>query len=384
MGGITGITNTVANSIRSSYAEKSDAASQSAARISSGTRLNKASVDASSLAISEKIRAKVGVLQQSLRNVNQGASTLSTAIGGMKNIQNTVVTMKSLSAKANNDIMDTNDFAAINAEYQKLLTQIDKIAETTRSGANSLLKGGLGADFNATSIASKPIDAGSLSMDYSLPMVSGSKLLVTYNNTNDNFEMRIDTNGDGTADVNGTVFTGEVQTSGGAKTISFTGSDLTFKTGSTFAHDVSSDIEFSIDISGTASTKSMTLQTAEKQTDTMTLEIAKVDVAGLLLTGSTVDSKANAVTSSATLDSALSTIQSNIAKLGAQQKQFEITAENVGTSIEANEAARAVYADTDVAEEITNLTQANVFAQLSTQMLQKALEMQQQLVQMGR
>jgi len=378
---ISGYTNTVANSISRSYKTQSDRATQAAERISNGLRLNKASVDASSLAISEAIRAKVGVLNQALRNVNQGIATLNIAIGGMTNIQDTIVQMKALAAKANNDLNDANAFAAIDAEYQKLLSQIDDIADTTRSGANSLLKGGLGASINAASATGDPIDTTFVKMDYSLPVSNGSKLIVSWDGTNDVFTLEIDTDGDGTADAQGTVFNSGVIAADGEQTISFIGTTFQIKLSNTFA-TTAGDFDFQVDISGTANTNSLTLQTAETASDILTLEINKVDVAGLSLTGSSVDSKTNAAATDALLDTALGNIQSNISSLGAQQLQFESTVLNLNTLVQNNVATKAVYSEADVSEEITNLTQANVFAQLSTEMLTKTLKMQENLQRM--
>ncbi len=50
---------------------------QSIERISSGLRINKASDDVAGLAISEKLRSDIRVLQQGLRNLNDGISVFS-------------------------------------------------------------------------------------------------------------------------------------------------------------------------------------------------------------------------------------------------------------------------------------------------------------------
>ena len=59
----------------------SNALAKSMERLSSGYRINRASDDAAGLAISEKLRAQVGGLQQAQRNAQDAVSLVSTAEG---------------------------------------------------------------------------------------------------------------------------------------------------------------------------------------------------------------------------------------------------------------------------------------------------------------
>src|ERR687886_1797182 len=64
----------------------SDAAAKSMERLSSGYRINRAADDAAGLAISEKLRAQIGGLQQAQRNAQDAISLVQTAEGALAEV----------------------------------------------------------------------------------------------------------------------------------------------------------------------------------------------------------------------------------------------------------------------------------------------------------
>ncbi len=142
---ITGLTNTTANSITNIWGKKSGEAGDSAQVISGGSRLIRASVDASSLAISEKLRTNIEVLTQANRNAAQGASVVQLAVGAQQNILSILTSLKSLTTKANDGSQDASARALIDSEFQKMLSQVDNIANQVRWNGSSLLTGAAGA-----------------------------------------------------------------------------------------------------------------------------------------------------------------------------------------------------------------------------------------------
>lgn len=153
MAGVTGLTNTAANSIVNVFSKKSGEAADSTMVISQGTRLTKASIDASSLALSEKLRSQIDVLSQANRNAAQGASVVQLAVGAQQNILNLLTSMKSLTAKSNDGSQNAQTRALINTEFQKLYAQVDKIADQARWNGVSLLNGGVGSASVAAAVA---------------------------------------------------------------------------------------------------------------------------------------------------------------------------------------------------------------------------------------
>lgn len=498
MAGITGLTNDSANRIANTFAKKSGEAADSTQVISGGSRLIKASVDASSLAISEKLRSNIEVLTQANRNAAQGASVVQLAVGAQQNILGLLTSMKSLTAKANDGSQDANARALIDTEFQKLLQQVDKIAQQVRWNGASLLSGGAGSVTLATAAAADVVSgvgtivantfaAAPVSVANSKGFVTGAftdavvvanganfEVTLTMKNstpggevtqvfkgtvaaavaagsmvlqsTSDNENVLSLTYG---ADVSGLTTAASYQTAlrsalnigvglQGANITSATAAYNGGVTGVTaasntpagtyalsynnvsqvmtlssggeaykvamsaagaqnvqFANGVSValDATFALgtainqsvfNVSASTSAVSMNFQVAERSNDTITVDIAGSTSTALSLTGLDVTSQASAVTAGATLDNALQTINNSIAKLGAQQKQLEYASNNLKTTIENNVAARGVYNDADIPAEMTKLTQATVFTQLSQAMLSQSLEMQKGLVQLAR
>ncbi|NQY95009.1 MAG: flagellin, partial [Campylobacteraceae bacterium] len=72
-------------------------------RISSGSKINQASDDASSLSISESLRLQRSDLSQSLQNLNQGIALTRIASAGLENQQEILGDIKVKLLQANTD-----------------------------------------------------------------------------------------------------------------------------------------------------------------------------------------------------------------------------------------------------------------------------------------
>jgi len=111
-------------------------------RLSSGLRINRASDDAAGLAISEKILAQVKGLDQAVRNAQDAISLVQTAEGALQEVHSILQRMRELAVQAANDTLTDQDRAAIKAEVDQLITEIDRIAKTTQFNKTVLLDGG--------------------------------------------------------------------------------------------------------------------------------------------------------------------------------------------------------------------------------------------------
>src|SRR6202000_2656166 len=103
---------------------------QAQARLSSGNRINKAADDAAGLAISENLKAQIRGLRQAARNANDGISLVQTAEGGTNKIGNILVRFRELSIQAASDTVGDKERGYIDAEYQQLKSELNRIAET--------------------------------------------------------------------------------------------------------------------------------------------------------------------------------------------------------------------------------------------------------------
>ena len=114
---------------------------KSTEKLSSGYRVNRAADDAAGLAISEKMRKQIRGLDQASANAEDGISAVQTAEGALTEVHDMLQRMNELAVKAANGTMSTDDRQTVQDEVEQLLTEIDRVAETTKFNELYMLKG---------------------------------------------------------------------------------------------------------------------------------------------------------------------------------------------------------------------------------------------------
>ncbi|MEM7201225.1 MAG: flagellin [Planctomycetota bacterium] len=110
-------------------------------RLSTGLRISSAADDAAGLAISERFRAQIRSTQQAERNALDGISLVQTGEGALNEVSNILIRMRELSIQANNGTVSNQDRNTLDQEFQELITEIDRIAQSTTFNGVSLLDG---------------------------------------------------------------------------------------------------------------------------------------------------------------------------------------------------------------------------------------------------
>ncbi|MDJ0866950.1 MAG: flagellin [Myxococcota bacterium] len=108
-------------------------------RLSSGLRITRAADDAAGLAISERFRAEIRSLGQAQRNANDGVSLLQVAEGALNETSGILVRLRELSVQSMNGTLGTAERAALDDEFQALLSEIDRIAAVTQFNGTQVL-----------------------------------------------------------------------------------------------------------------------------------------------------------------------------------------------------------------------------------------------------
>lgn len=134
-------TNVAAMNTLRTLAGTDQAVTRSIGRLSSGFRINRAADDAAGLAIANQLRADLGAMRQATRNAEQANSLLQVAEGGATGIQNILTRMKELASQASSDNVDDTGRGRIDIEFQELLLEIDRIADSTEFSGTNLLDG---------------------------------------------------------------------------------------------------------------------------------------------------------------------------------------------------------------------------------------------------
>ena len=114
---------------------------KSTEKLSSGYKVNRAADDAAGLSISEKMRKQIRGLSQASLNAEDGISAVQTAEGALTEVHDMLQRMNELAVKAANGTNSTSDRQTIQDEVDQLLTEIDRVAETTKFNELYTLKG---------------------------------------------------------------------------------------------------------------------------------------------------------------------------------------------------------------------------------------------------
>ena len=116
-------------------------AASSTEKLSSGYRINRAADDAAGLAISEKMRKQIRGLDRASLNAEDGISSVQTAEGALTEVHDMLQRMNELVVQAANGTNSVTDRQSIQDELDQLVTEIDRVAETTKFNDTYLLKG---------------------------------------------------------------------------------------------------------------------------------------------------------------------------------------------------------------------------------------------------
>jgi flagellin len=111
------------------------------ARLASGNRITEAGDDAAGLSISEGLRSQIRSMAQAERNANDGVSFAQVAEGGLTEIGNMLIRMRELSVQASSDTIGDKERGYINKEVGSLLSEMDRIANSTNYNGTQLLNG---------------------------------------------------------------------------------------------------------------------------------------------------------------------------------------------------------------------------------------------------
>ncbi|MDQ1317502.1 MAG: Flagellin [Candidatus Poribacteria bacterium] len=110
-------------------------------RLATGKRINQASDDPAGLTIAMKLNARNEGLKASLGNIGDAKNMLSVAEGGLQQINDLLIEMKSKATSAASDTIGDDERAAFQQQLQSLAKQINDIVGENKWNGTSLLDG---------------------------------------------------------------------------------------------------------------------------------------------------------------------------------------------------------------------------------------------------
>ena len=112
-------------------------------KLSSGYAINRAGDDAAGLAISEKMRAQITGVEIAAKNAKDGISVVQTAEGALTEVHDMLNRLFALAEQSNNGIYKQEEKEKLQDEVTQLVTEIDRIGDSTNFNGLKLLDGTL-------------------------------------------------------------------------------------------------------------------------------------------------------------------------------------------------------------------------------------------------
>ncbi len=349
--------------------------SKSLEKLSSGFRINRAADDAAGLSISEGLRSQIGGLKQAVRNAQDGVNVLQTADGALTEVHSILQRMRDLAVQSANDSNDSTSRTALNAEATSLKAELGRIADKTTFNNANLLDGNYTGKLFQVGYAQND----TIQVDISATATHGATS--TWNNG-----VAASTANTATFTLDGVaVTTGTLSASTDANNIATQlNNDANFA--AVFSASVTSTgglqvVAKDASLTGTITVGGTGVNAASSSAAAASGNTGFSDV-DLNVNGVNLTSQSTATTAIGDIDTAIQSVSTARAKLGALQNRFEHTLNNINVAVQNLSASESQIRDTDMAQEMTQFTRAQILQQAGTAMLAQANQAPQTVLEL--
>jgi flagellin len=372
--------------------------SKSLEKLASGLAINKAADDGAGLAIADKLRTQASAISQGIKNANSGIAMIQIADKAMDEQSKILTTIKTKLVQAATDTTTDDGRAAIKTDINKLLEQFQNIAEQTNYNGINLLgqaktftfQAGEDKEYDITTTIDAASDltlgsGGSASVEKSSIAVtgtiadSGDSIQISLNGVDYKVEFNDVVDGVTVTDMEKALaaVAFEINSDGASEVVAVAATaDIVLSNKS-----VGLDTLQSSDGGGTI-TKDVTFTGTGEASGTGTVTVAAGSNGSdtlASLKNDTTFTKADANNYMATIDKALTDLNTNRANLGASQNQLDAHVRNASTAHVYLQSAESIVRDVDYAAETANFNKNNIIAQAGMYAISQANAAQQNI-----
>ena len=353
-------------------------------RLSTGKRVNSAADDAAGLAIGKDLESRVSGLNQAIRNVNDGISMVQIAEGTLDEVTTILQRMRDLSVQAANGSLSATERGYLDTEHSKLATTLGAVIDQSQFNGTDLVSDTAqttvtiqsGADAGeTTSINFKALTETLLGVDATQVNLAGtSSSKETVNVTGIGLSANA---GVYTITVNGVAYNASSSTPATIADLVTLLNNATADDGTIFG-DLYTVSQQAAGANSPITGGGLTIERDVNGDDAAVGQASyklSFDGGGAFAAGTVgtpTDGASQASDAITAIDTALATVASERAVLGATQAQLESTVRNLANVAENTAAAQGRIMDTDYAAETANLTKAQILQQAATSVLAQA------------
>jgi flagellin len=342
---------------------------QSLERLSTGLRINSAKDDAAGLAISERFTTQIRGLNQAVRNASDGISLAQTTESALGELTNNLQRIRELAVQSVNATNSASDRAALDAEVQERIAEVDRIAKQTNFNGVKVLDGSFGtATFQVGANVGETISV-SLTTDVTASALGTVNTVTGVADALDNDPAAAGPTVLTFTPAVGAASTVDIAVGSTVQDAANAINDANIAGVAAFVND-SGFIQILSDEAGVVVTEAAVGGNTTGLAGVTT--VAETAAAATTLAGVTVDSVGDANFAIARIDSALTAVNGLRGNLGAIQNRFESTIVNLQTVSENLAASRGRIQDADFAAETAALTKAQILQQAGVAVLSQA------------
>ena len=380
------------------------ASSKSMEKLSSGFRINRAGDDAAGLAISEKMRGQIRGLTQASRNAQDTISLIQTAEGALTESHAILQRMRELAVQAANDTNTDSDRKELQNEVKQLISELDRIGNTTEFNTKKLLDGSAkgvkeavdgSMRINNNSALTLNVGTSALATIKESTLVDGAYMIIKVDHkTGTNGTAKFAASNykvigpDGKEANHITVASDSIKLTSAILGTNKTAT-ITFNDSATLSENmkVGESITFVFSAAEEASDAlddSIMAQIGANAGQSAFISIGDMRAAALGVDEIDISSKFGAQVAIETVNNALEKVSTQRSALGAMQNRLEHTIKNLDTSAENLQASESRIRDVDMAKEMMEFTKQNILQQAAQAMLAQANQAPQGVLQLLR
>ena len=175
-------TNISASVAQAALARNDRALGTAMEQLSTGRKINSAADNASGLAISTRMTSQIRGLDQAVRNANDAISMVNTAEGALDEITDMLQRMRELAVQSGTGTTSTNDRVFLDAEYDHLVAEIERVSANTEFNGRALLTGAAGGAATVSGVTYQvgmdptqtiAVDFGNMASDATMASLNG-------------------------------------------------------------------------------------------------------------------------------------------------------------------------------------------------------------------
>jgi flagellin len=400
IGGLSIATNLLSNAVSLNLNRNQGLLQTQVTRLSSGLRINSAADDPSGLAIATRLSAQASAFDQGSLNVQDMNNAATVADGALQTETNILQRIRDLAVEASSDVTSSNDKLSLQAEVSQLLLEVNRISQNTNFNGQALLDGSHEGftqqiNFNAVIYSNSVLGQNlTASPGQNNLLVASTTYSVTNNNSVDGtIQLQV---AQLTATQQGVIFSflstatngyqqvciATVANNGSAIVFTYDGVQVTsgvcigtVDVGTTSYVKITQFVSAASNPSDPAFTiqdganEGAVITIGISATNTQTLRLSNVNVAGSIGTGSGTLAAEDAI---GQIDYALNTLLLQRANLGAVVNRLNVDEDNNNIASVNLTASASNITDLNVGQATTEYTKLQILVQVGTSVLSQS------------